>query len=400
MILDSKGRTHRYAMQRLGVIRRYLRTLRDAGLLKLESLSELGHCAAGASLESLVSALQAGDPHTALAALTKPPPPPGPLAAHIDSYLKLHRALGKQYRSNRYDLLHLDRFLQQQAVSSVHEVTPEIIEQWTKPMKCIAVVRARKTRLVQRFFDYLAGIRVLECNPVAQSLLDAYRRPSTSIKPYIFSTTQIKAILAEARNLPRTGLFPLRPETCHTMIAILYGLGLRCGEACRLRLRDLDLSQQALFIRETKFHKSRYVPFGPKVGRCLEDFLHVRRRYLAPVKVDDPLFVTLWRAPIHDNTIRDPFTQILHCLGINGGREKRMPRLHDLRHSFAVHRLTRWYREGVDVQSRLPLLSTFLGHADVKNTQVYLTATDELLLHASERFSRQFEFSLEKESLA
>jgi len=400
MIRDAQGRTPRYATQRLGVVRRYLRTLQDAGLLKLESLSELGICGAGAALESLVSALQAEDSQKALAALAKPPPPRGPLAVYVDSYIELHQALGKQYRSNRYDLLHLDRFLQQQGVLTFPEVTAEILEQWTKPMACIAVVRARKMRLVRRFFDYLVGVAVLKNNPVTSLLLDAYRSPSTSITPYIFTSTQIKAILAEAHRLPRTRCFPLRPETCHAMIAILYGLGLRCGEACRLRLRDLDLSQEVLFIRETKFHKNRYVPFGPKIGHCLQEFLHVRRRHLAPVRADDPLFVTLWRAPLHDNTIREPFTQILQTLGIHGVREGRMPRLHDLRHSFAVHRLVRWYREGVDVQSRLPLLSTFLGHTEVKNTQVYLTATDELLLQASERFFQEFGHPLDKESLA
>ena len=95
-----------------------------------------------------------------------------------------------------------------------------------------------------------------------------------------------------------------------------------------MAIHDLDLAQQTLLIRETKFYKSRYVPFGPNLKGRLEEFLNVRRQHLSPMRADDPLFVTLWRAPINDNTIREPFTQILRSLGIDGGRERRMPR-HD-----------------------------------------------------------------------
>ncbi len=399
MIRDCQGRTRGYAIQRLGVIRRYLHTLRNEKLLKIKSLSELGVCGVGMSLGHLVSGLQAADPETALAALLRVSSPPGPLAAHVESYLRLHQSLGKQYRTNRYDLWHFNRFVQQRGVSALHEVTSQIIQQWIEPMTCIAIVRARKPRLLHRFFEYLVGVGALKTNPVSKPLLDSYRRQSAAATPFIFTQEQIKAILIETRQLPRTGFFPLRPEACYMMIALLYGLGLRCGEVRRLQIHDLDLVQQTLLIRETKFYKSRYVPFGPNLKGRLEEFLNVRRQHLSPMRADDPLFVTLWRAPIHDNTIREPFTQILRSLGIDGGRERRMPRLHDLRHSFAVHRLSRWYREGIDVQSRLSLLSTFLGHTDVKNTQVYLTITNELLQQASARFFQHFGHPFDEDTL-
>ena len=102
------------------------------------------------------------------------------------------------------------------------------------------------------------------------------------------------------------------------------------------------------------------------------------------------MFVTLWRAFVSPNTLWSTFRTIVQTLGIRGTAGQRAPRLHDLRHTFAVHRLLRWYRDGVDVQSRLPALATFLGHVDVKYTQVYLTVTAELLQEANGRFHRQF----------
>jgi integrase len=165
-------------------------------------------------------------------------------------------------------------------------------------------------------------------------------------------------------------------------------LGLRHGEVRRLCISDVDFTRAVLSIRQTKFHKNRYVPFGPKVGECLRQFLDARRTVLQPLQDDDPLFVTLWRVPIRKRFLLAAFHGILRDLDIPGPQSQQRPRLHDLRHSCAVGRLLRWYREGVDVQARLPLLSTFLGHVDPNYTAVYLTATAELLRAANERFYR------------
>jgi integrase len=174
------------------------------------------------------------------------------------------------------------------------------------------------------------------------------------------------------------------------MLTLLCALGLRHGEVVRLRLRDVDGDRQALFIGQTKFHKSRYVPFGPKVGDRLRRYLEVRHGLLAPVGDDDPLFVTKRRKPVCLRMLLGVFRDILAGLGITGVAGQSPPRLHDLRHTFAVHRLLRWYRDGMDVQSRLPALATFLGHIDPKSTQVYLTITADLLREANARFHQHF----------
>jgi site-specific recombinase XerD len=200
----------------------------------------------------------------------------------------------------------------------------------------------------------------------------------------------VAAILAKAKRLPTNHLFPLRPHVCYTLFAILYALGLRLGEARRLRLCDVDLQQNVLSIRQTKFHKSRLVPFGPRLAACLRRYLAIRHTVLQPVQNEDPLFVALWRRPVCDCAVGAVFRKLLSEVGLDALTDRRKPRIHDLRHAFAVHRLLRWYRQGVDVQNRLMLLSTFMGHVEIRSTEVYLTVTAELLGEANARFRRQF----------
>jgi integrase len=183
------------------------------------------------------------------------------------------------------------------------------------------------------------------------------------------------------------------------MLTLLSGLGLRHGEVRRLRIRHVDLAGQTLLVDRSKFYKSRYVPFGPKVGQCLKDYLAVRSTLLLPVREDDPLFVTKWRKPVSSVMLLNAFRTILGTLGISGDKERRSPRLHDLRHAFAVRCLLRWYRDGVDVQGRLASLATFLGHVDPEATQVYLSITAEVLREANVRFHRNFGSPFDVEAL-
>ncbi len=125
------------------------------------------------------------------------------------------------------------------------------------------------------------------------------------------------------------------------MLVLLYALGLRHGEVRRLCIRAVDFTRAVLSIRQTKFHKSRYIPFGPKVGECLRQFRDVRRTVLQPLRDDDPLFVTLWRAPVWVRFLMAACRRILHDPDIPGAESPRRPRLHDLRHTFAVGRRKR-----------------------------------------------------------
>lgn len=390
MIQDVTGKSLSYAAERLAVLDRFLKVLVRAGLVETDLLAEfrVGH--GKRSWRSLVQAFQAGNRERVLEDLRVTAPPAGPLTAFVRSYIELQQALGKDYRTQQSVLNDLDRFLHAKGILTPQDITSALVEGWLETLTCCARSRIHKARFAWRFFEYLRCLSAVTHNPVIWLLTSPHRLPRSSFKPFIFTQEQLVAILAEARRLPDNHMCPCRAATGATMLTLLCALGLRHGEVRRLRLRDLDLDRQVLFIAQTKFHKSRYVPFGPKVGQCLQRYRDVRHTLLMPVREDDPLFVAKWRKPLCSRTLLDMFRDILHTLEITGIPGQGHPRLHDLRHTFAVGRLLRWYRDGVDVQSRLPTLATFLGHISPQSTEVYLTITADLLQEANVRFHRQF----------
>lgn len=400
MIHDSIGRNVVNARSRLAVVARYLRALAQADLVDTDLMAEFRACHGNGTWDCLVPAFHSDDPEASLAAIRTVPPPPGPLALSVRAYVALHQSLGRQYERPRRILQHIDRFLQTAGVRSIQAITSTLIEQWAEGITSGRATRRVTIRVVHRFFSYLNDLKIVMHNPVSALLGKEGRLPRSAFKPFIFTSDQVAAILAEARQLSSTSYCPLKSETCYTMIALLYALGLRHGEARRLRIGDLDLDRGLLFINQTKFYKNRYVPFGPKVAECLRRFFNVRRTVLKPLHPDDPLFVTLWRAPVDHHFLLRAFRGILDFLNIRGPERHQAPRLHDLRHTFAVHRLLRWYREEQDVASRLPLLTTFMGHVDTRSTEVYLTITQELLQEANSRFYQQFGRLLGKEVLS
>jgi site-specific recombinase XerD len=171
-----------------------------------------------------------------------------------------------------------------------------------------------------------------------------------------------------------------------TLVLLLYGAGLRLGEALALNLSDLDLEQSFLRVRQSKFYKSRLVPFGEDLTRVLRLYRrHRDRRH--PRDPDSPVFCLRDGRRAKHKIIERTFRRL--CLMASVWREgssRRQPRLHDLRHTAAVHRLIHWYRTGADLQRLLPRLATYLGHKDLSGTQHYLTLTPQLLRQASLRF--------------
>jgi integrase len=206
--------------------------------------------------------------------------------------------------------------------------------------------------------------------------------------PYIYSRAELRRLL-EA--IPSYHRFPSRIEqsTLRAILLLLYGAGLRRGEALRLTLADVDLANSILTIRDTKFFKSRLVPISPDLSKVLSDYAHWRTDTHPLAKAESHFFVSRRGTPLHHWNVQDAFERLREFAGIqrsDGGRHQ--PRIHDLRHTFAVHRLTDWYRQGADVQRLVYHLSVYLGHARLAHTQVYLTMTPQLLRHASSCFER------------
>jgi integrase len=174
--------------------------------------------------------------------------------------------------------------------------------------------------------------------------------------------------------------------TFRILLLFLYATGMRLGEALRLRLADVDLTLGTITLRDTKFYKSRLVPLGPDLARLIREYLGQSGRRNQHYR---PLFQTKSGSPIPAQVAGTSFSRLRRIARIERRDDSYFqPRLHDLRHTFAVHRLTEWYRQNADVQRLLPALSTYLGHVDLSATQRYLTMTPELLQQANRRFEQ------------
>ena len=216
-------------------------------------------------------------------------------------------------------------------------------------------------------------------------LPSAAPRCSQVFVPYIYSEDEIKRILAAAASREHCNL---SSRTCRTLLLLLYGAGLRISEALSLNLADVDLDAGLLRIRNSKFYKTRMVPTGSDLTRVLRDYASERRKY-PPINIDAPFLLTRHGKRPSRAGAEGAFKQMRERANVRRVDSARyQPRLHDLRHTFAVTRLVRWYREGADVQRLLPQLATYLGHVHIAGTQRYLTMTPELLRQASLRFER------------
>jgi site-specific recombinase XerD len=316
------------------------------------------------------------------------------LASSIERFLAYKRALGCRFAVEEKTLKLLDRYLVRQGISSLEQITPQLLEAFlaSRPRK-----RARSYNhlltTIGRLLTWLVGQGVLPQSPLRARA----KRVTDQRRPFIFDCAAARQLLAVASSLEDNPRAPLRGLTYRSIFALLYGLGLRVGEVTRLRLSDLDFQRGLLVIRETKFYKSRLVPFGPRMGTLLQAFLQARGS--AALAHDAPVFSFVGGQPISPGTISQTFHALLPKLNLNIPAGAASPRLHDLRHAFAVGRLLRWYRSGVDPQAGLLRLATFLGHVDPASTAVYLTISDDLLAEANRRFE-EFARGLLKEGLA
>lgn len=195
---------------------------------------------------------------------------------------------------------------------------------------------------------------------------------------------EIHALFHEAARLKPAG--SLRPRTFVTLLGLLYCTGLRVSEALALRLADVDLDEGLLIVRNAKFDKSRAVPLQADVKDALAAYLDDRCDHRHRTDPEAPFFVNEWHRACSYGTVVKTFLDIARRAVVRGRPKQRGPRLHDLRHSFAVHRLLAWYRDGGDVQARPQLLSTYMGHVCLVSTQTYLDITAELLQEAARRF--------------
>ncbi len=307
----------------------------------------------------------------------------GPLARDFEAFLAFRRDLATCHEHLRVALRHLDRFLMQRA-ADVLALTRPLLDEWMATLADrAAITRRNYFRVARQFCLFRARADPAVFVPDAISC----PRVRARFRPYLYSEQEICALVKAAADLSGR----LRPHTYVTLLLLLYTTGLRIGEAIRLQLGDLDHHRAVLHIRAGKFRKARLVPISASLLTRLDAFLEHRQRAGAPTHPDAPLFWSPRRRPYSLVGVQHGISRLLRLVcGKCRGHRGHGPRVHDMRHSFAVHRLLQWYREGADVQAKLPLLATYLGHCTFLSTQFYLTATPELLAEASRRFHDRF----------
>jgi site-specific recombinase XerD len=302
-------------------------------------------------------------------------------AAPIQAFLQFKQALGRKYRTEAAALRLLDAFVAGRRITTLQQIDSRIIDAFlaSRPREH---PRSYNHLLgaVRRFFDWALMHGMVNHNPVTAPC----RRVNGQRMPYLFRLDDARRLLEVARNLRSCPRAPHRALIYETAFALLYGLGLRVGEVSRLLVGDVRFDDATLLIRDTKFYKSRLVPFGPRMGERLARYVEQRHGMHPNAMV--PLFSFTRRGAVNECTFSQTFHSLLPRLGLDIPAGMCAPRLHDLRRTFAVDTLLRWYRSGIDPNARLLQLSTFLGHADPASTAVYLTITEELLSEAARRF--------------
>jgi integrase len=293
-------------------------------------------------------------------------------------YLTYRRKLGVELKSAGPLLIQFARY----ADRSGHRgsLTSQLAIRWAGlPPKTSRAYLARRLDVVRCFAKHRAIFDPDTEIPAYNVFGPAYRR----VTPHIYTAAEISALLVAARDLPPRG--GLRPHTYATLFGLLACTGLRLQEALRLTRSDVDWKRGILTIRETKFCKSRLVPLHPTAIQALRDYGRLRDRH-HPTAKTAAFFLTVRGTRVCRATAESAFLQLRRKLSWSPRGGRPAPRIHDLRHTFACNRLLLWHKQHVDVEHQLLALSTYLGHANVKDTYWYLTAVPELLQLAGARF--------------
>lgn len=371
-------------VHRLCVIARYLdwRTATGGGSHLLAEL----RAQYGRLLNPIVRALLEDDYESALQRLRPLADWGSTLGPAMREHITRMQSLGYRYEAKARDLRRFDRFLQRHPDLAAASL-PRQLEAWghespglRHQLRVQQCGRTLSKALHRK--DTTAPILPIEVG-LMRRVIQQERRP------YVFAEAEVERLLDAARTFPSRNA-PLRPLALHAMITLAYCAGLRLGEIVSLTLGDLDPEAGLLEIRDTKFFKSRRLPLAPSAIKVLSGYLRARAAMGAPTAPDAPMWWTPLRRRGYSYGMTEKLlVRVIRRAGLKPARGQRGPRVHDLRHSFVAHRMMQWYRDGVDPQTRLPHLATYLGHKDIGCTLAYLNIRVELLQQASERYRQR-----------
>jgi site-specific recombinase XerD len=302
------------------------------------------------------------------------------LHAAITQYIAYKQSLGMRFVSDGRVLKSFDRLHGDQNLKAIERKQVMVFLNGKGPMTSFW---HRKHGALSGFYRFAIARGYIDCSPLPTHLPKLPQR----FVPHIYSSSELKRLTDAIPACFGNHRCRINAETYRTLLLLLYGAALRISEAVSLTLADVDLEASVLKIRESKFYRTRLVPIGAELVSVLTQ--HVARRCLQRANAEDPLFIRRGGIRLTRAAAENAFCRLrvlAKVLRQDGSRYQ--PRLHDLRHSSATHRLLFWYQNGDNVQRLLPHLATYLGHIHISGTQRYLTLTPQILQKASQRFER------------
>jgi len=304
------------------------------------------------------------------------------LATLIDSYISFKRNVGMRFNAENRALRAFSKAL---GDVDITEVERKQVLRYINGQGPVTFFWHRKYEALTGFYRFAIARGYIAESPLPTVIP---KRPKAFV-PYIYSSEEMRALLGGVEKVCAHKKCPIDAATFRTILVLLWGTGLRIGEALHLTVTDVDLPLVLLTVRDTKFFKTRFVPIDPQLAKVLATYGKSRvTRPIADSEVSF-FFTTRQGTSLTHTFVERYFRKLCKSVGIarnDGARYQ--PRLHDIRHTFGTNRVLSWYQEGADVQRLLPSLSTYLGHGTLAATQRYLTATAEVLREASNRFEQ------------
>ncbi len=303
----------------------------------------------------------------------------------IELYVCYRTSLGEKARVKRYILLAFGKYVGPEIL--MDNITEDTCSQYLmiKGLKSDKITHYWFCiySVLEGFFDWAISRGHMNHFPLPKNKPFVVR----DFKPYIYTNSELQSLFKAAMNYRKRCNISY-PYVIQTMLKLTYCLGLRPRETATLRLSDIDFEQNTVLIGETKFYKSRLLPFGSDVLIILSNYLQWRKVTAMEKKISsDFLFIDKRNNPVKLSALQQAFRLICNVANVHRDDDERCDvRLQDLRHTFATNRIIQWYKEGKDVQKLLPVLSTYLGHCNLDSTAVYITFTQELLKQASYKF--------------
>jgi integrase/recombinase XerD len=299
----------------------------------------------------------------------------------VTIYVASQRSLGMRFITD--DRL-LRQFAREMGNVPMSDVQPAAVATFLQGQGALTATWRLKYKVLSGLYRFAISRGYCATYPLPESV----PKLPPSQTPYVYSTEELHRLveatstLYDYRSRQQASMF-------RTLLLLLYGSGLRVGEGLRLTIADVDLTDRVVIVRDTKFFKTRLVPIGPRLSTELDVHIGRRRQLPMPLGENSRLFTSYTGQGWPYSQVITLFQRLRRAAQIECPEgELHPPRLHDLRHTAAVHRVLAWYRDGKDVQRLLPQLATYLGHVDIKSTQRYLHMTPELLEEASRRFAQ------------